>query len=698
MAETENRKDQRTPVTLKIKFKSETLDQFVERYSVDVSHGGIFIRTKDPLKVGTQLRFEFQLKDESPLILGDGTVVWTREHEPDRAGVAPGMGVRFDKLLGESRSVLDKILKQKAENERRASEVASGFNEQPTRVAPTQLVSDLAGGGEGQGDRPGGSTVAFQQDIGDFPEEAFEESTKVASLRELVAQSSGMDLFVQGAGASTEAFDDPAAETEEEIAAAQKQSSEALDREAALEQSAVSAHEASTAEDEDSAVEQQAVVGVDTNKEDDEEQQPEKLPAVDVPSETAEVEQDGASEAEALAPEALAPVDGLPSESESPVVDELAMRRAAVEQGKRNSTETEVSGVIDTNKSDGDQTDSEKSEVLALPSVVKTVPQGTSAQQDPEERSGSAGIAIFAAVVLGGAAVGGYLLWQRSTVSSPSEPTQQEPSATTQSSIPVPTAPDSPTPEVPPEPSAVPEPGFEIRVDSIPTKAQVSLVGTSQNGRTPFTFRKLAKDKTYQVRVSHPGYITQEIPLDVRSVGPMKVTLKAMPRQLRIESRPPGATVYVDRVRVKGVTPINFPLTGAHMTKDLLRVQLRKRGYQKYQAMVPTKSEAFAPRGNVQVQKIVVRLEEDRTPQKVNQVSKPPVAKPKSVPTVEPKPAPKVETKPPAVEPKSKPKDETKPPAAEPKTESKSQTQPKSTPKPKSDPKSKEGPTPDWMR
>ncbi len=50
MVETENRKDERTPVTLKIKFKSETLAQFVERYSVDVSHGGIFIRTKDPLK------------------------------------------------------------------------------------------------------------------------------------------------------------------------------------------------------------------------------------------------------------------------------------------------------------------------------------------------------------------------------------------------------------------------------------------------------------------------------------------------------------------------------------------------------------------------------------------------------------------------------------------------------------------------
>ena len=92
------RRDMRTPITLKIKFKSSNLDQFIERYSVDVSRGGIFIRTKEPLPVGTQLKFEFQLQDASSLIAGEGTVVWIREHDPNRTGVAPGMGVRFDKL------------------------------------------------------------------------------------------------------------------------------------------------------------------------------------------------------------------------------------------------------------------------------------------------------------------------------------------------------------------------------------------------------------------------------------------------------------------------------------------------------------------------------------------------------------------------------------------------------------------------
>ena len=85
MVDPNTRQGKRTPVTLKIKFKSETLEQFIERYAVDVSQGGIFIRTKEPLAVGTQMKFEFQLRDASPLIAGEGTVVWTRENDPSRA-------------------------------------------------------------------------------------------------------------------------------------------------------------------------------------------------------------------------------------------------------------------------------------------------------------------------------------------------------------------------------------------------------------------------------------------------------------------------------------------------------------------------------------------------------------------------------------------------------------------------------------
>ncbi len=147
MSTTNTRQAKRTPVTLKIKFKSETLSQFIDRYSVDISAGGIFIRTREPLPVGTSLRFEFQLRDSSPLITGDGTVVWIRSKDPNRPGVATGMGVRFDKVTPKSRQVLSKILADKAGKSapiRMAEPDPLDDKAEQTRVAPSDVIRELA--------------------------------------------------------------------------------------------------------------------------------------------------------------------------------------------------------------------------------------------------------------------------------------------------------------------------------------------------------------------------------------------------------------------------------------------------------------------------------------------------------------------------------------------------------------------------
>ncbi|QQR90787.1 MAG: TIGR02266 family protein [Myxococcales bacterium] len=109
MADT--RKDRRAPVSLKVRFKSATVDQFIEQYSIDISRGGLFIKSKSPMPVGTLLKFEFQLKDESRLIQGVGRVVWMRmpeqASEPDKP---PGMGVKFIKMDPQSRALVERIV------------------------------------------------------------------------------------------------------------------------------------------------------------------------------------------------------------------------------------------------------------------------------------------------------------------------------------------------------------------------------------------------------------------------------------------------------------------------------------------------------------------------------------------------------------------------------------------------------------
>ncbi|HJL45866.1 MAG TPA: TIGR02266 family protein [Polyangiaceae bacterium LLY-WYZ-15_(1-7)] len=111
MADT--RRDKRAPLSLKVRFKSATLDEFVEHYSKDISRGGIFIKSKKPMKVGTLLKFEFQLKDESALIHGVGRVVWQRTPDESSAAAPAGMGIKFIKMDADSRAFVQDIVEKR---------------------------------------------------------------------------------------------------------------------------------------------------------------------------------------------------------------------------------------------------------------------------------------------------------------------------------------------------------------------------------------------------------------------------------------------------------------------------------------------------------------------------------------------------------------------------------------------------------
>ena len=108
------RKDKRTLLSLKIRYKSATLEDFIERYSSDISRGGVFIKAKKPLAVGTLLKFEFMLQDESTVIHGVGRVVWRREQADASPQDPTGMGIKFIKMDADSRAVVQRIADDRA--------------------------------------------------------------------------------------------------------------------------------------------------------------------------------------------------------------------------------------------------------------------------------------------------------------------------------------------------------------------------------------------------------------------------------------------------------------------------------------------------------------------------------------------------------------------------------------------------------
>src|SRR5262249_13736085 len=107
----ETRKDPRAKVlSMTVRYKSETLDEFIEHHSHDISRGGMFIKTPAPFPGGTLLKFEVRIADEQKVIQGVGRVVWKRDTAAAAPDTPAGMGVKFIKLDDESKHLIDRLV------------------------------------------------------------------------------------------------------------------------------------------------------------------------------------------------------------------------------------------------------------------------------------------------------------------------------------------------------------------------------------------------------------------------------------------------------------------------------------------------------------------------------------------------------------------------------------------------------------
>lgn len=92
---------------LTINKEFDSFDQFIQEYVTNISRTGVFIKTKQPLPIGTTVNLRFTvIMDDIESVEGEGEVVRV-ETDP------PGMGVVFRKLSGYSKGLIEKLLTQK---------------------------------------------------------------------------------------------------------------------------------------------------------------------------------------------------------------------------------------------------------------------------------------------------------------------------------------------------------------------------------------------------------------------------------------------------------------------------------------------------------------------------------------------------------------------------------------------------------
>src|SRR5205814_1885715 len=122
MAGPESRKDQRVPLAAKVQIKTEGLEKFIEKFSGNISLGGIFIKTPQPLPVGKEVVITVVLPGGDKLIEARGTVTWTRPAHDPHSGEPAGMGIRFNKLAEGSEKTLEAVVEAGGEDVRDPSQ------------------------------------------------------------------------------------------------------------------------------------------------------------------------------------------------------------------------------------------------------------------------------------------------------------------------------------------------------------------------------------------------------------------------------------------------------------------------------------------------------------------------------------------------------------------------------------------------
>ena len=143
----ETRRDRRVRiVSLNVRYKSATVDEFIENHAYDVSRGGIYIKTPTPFPPGTLLKFEIRLVGDQPVIAGVGRVVWKRDTKHSTSDLPAGMGVKFIKIDEPSRVLIDRLTNSRADAGRAFEAEAEGTGASQPPPSVSMRASDPEGG------------------------------------------------------------------------------------------------------------------------------------------------------------------------------------------------------------------------------------------------------------------------------------------------------------------------------------------------------------------------------------------------------------------------------------------------------------------------------------------------------------------------------------------------------------------------
>ncbi len=103
-----HRRDRRHKVRIQV--DCTTQDMFVANRVTNISRGGVFVETRDPLPLDAEIQLTLTLPECQRTIRTVGRVIWNYDIRRGTAHVVPGMGIKFMDMSAADRTLLEEYL------------------------------------------------------------------------------------------------------------------------------------------------------------------------------------------------------------------------------------------------------------------------------------------------------------------------------------------------------------------------------------------------------------------------------------------------------------------------------------------------------------------------------------------------------------------------------------------------------------
>ncbi len=136
----DTRAARRAPLVLRIKLGYDDVDSFIDKFAGNIGHSGMFIRSRAPKAVDTDVKFELRLANDLPILSGYGVVRWTVPFDATAPRALHGMGIEFTRLSKDSRALVESVVARRAMSGSESDAVVPATG--PLRPPPGAAMGD----------------------------------------------------------------------------------------------------------------------------------------------------------------------------------------------------------------------------------------------------------------------------------------------------------------------------------------------------------------------------------------------------------------------------------------------------------------------------------------------------------------------------------------------------------------------------